>query len=289
VGEGLVRPVRADGRRERVSFDEDTALEPIAPGRWRAQLHERWSVARGPNGGFVGALMARAAEAAAERPLRSLTTQFLEAPDPGPVDVIATVEREGGSTSAVSVRIERDGRPTALALATLGAWREGEAEWLDARMPDAPAPEDAFRLDPARNGIPAFVGNYDMRWAVGKPPRRARGDEEGRGPGDGITGGWVRTAVPRAVDAPRIVAFSDCWFPAAYSRLGAVVPAPTLDLTVYVRSPLPPAGMGGEDFVLGVFRTRWGTGGLWEEDGELWSPDGVLLAQSRQLALVRGT
>jgi hypothetical protein len=98
----------------------------------------------------------------------------------------------------------------------------------------------------------------------------------------------VRTAVPRAVDAPRIVAFADCWFPAAYARLGAVVPAPTLDLTVYVRSPLPPADMGAADFVLAVFRTRWGTGGLWEEDGELWSPDGVLLAQSRQLALVRG-
>jgi acyl-CoA thioesterase len=264
-----------------VSFDADTALEPVGPGRWRAELHERWSVARGPNGGFVGALVARAAEAAAERPLRSLTTQFLEAPDPGPVDVITTLEREGGSTSSVSVRIERDGRPTALALATLGAWREGAAEWQDAVMPQAPAPEDAFRLDPARNGIPSFVGNYDMRWAIGDPPQK--------GPGKGITGGWVRTAVPRALDAPRIVAFADCWFPAAYARLGAVVPAPTLDLTVYVRSPLPPPGMGAEDFVLGVFRTRWGSGGLWEEDGELWSPDGVLLAQSRQLALVRGT
>jgi acyl-coenzyme A thioesterase PaaI-like protein len=276
-----------------VSFDADTALEPVGPGRWRAELHARWSVARGPNGGYVGALVARAAEQATGRPLRSLTTQFLEAPDPGPVDVLATVEREGRSTSSVSVRIERDGRPTALALATLGAWREGEAEWLDARMPQAPSPDEAFRLDPERNGIPAFVGNYDMRWAVGKPPRRRRGEDEGRsggadrGPGDGLTGGWVRTALPRAVDAPRIVAFSDCWFPAAYSRLGAVVPAPTLDLTVYVRSPLPPPGMGAEDFVLGVFRTRWGTGGLWEEDGELWSPGGVLLAQSRQLALVR--
>jgi hypothetical protein len=164
-------------------------------------------------------------------------------------------------------------------------------------MPQAPPPEEAFRLDPARNGIPAFVGNYDMRWAIGKPARSrgAGSDGEGRsgdvdrGPGDGVTGGWVRTAVPRPVDAPRIVAFADCWFPAAYARLGAVVPAPTLDLTVYVRSPLPPPGMGDEDFVLGAFRTRWGTGGVWEEDGELWSPDGVLLAQSRQLALVRGT
>jgi acyl-CoA thioesterase len=264
-----------------VSFDADTALEPIAPGCWRGQLHERWSVARGPNGGFVGALAARAAEAAGERPLRSLTTHFLEAMDPGPVDVNAVVERAGGSTSAVSVRIERDGRPMALALATLGAWRDGEAEWHDARMPKAPPPDEAFRLDPGRNGIPAFVGNYDMRWAIGAPPQS--------GPSEGLTGGWVRTALPRAVDAPRVVAFSDCWFPAAYSRLGAIVAAPTLDLTVHVRAPLPPPGMNSDAFVLVVFRTRWGTGGLWEEDGELWSPDGVLLAQSRQLALVRGT
>jgi acyl-CoA thioesterase len=264
-----------------VSFDADTALEPIAPGRWRAELHERWSVARGPNGGFVGALAARAAEAAGERPLRSLTTQFLEAPEPGPVDVVAVVERAGGSTTAVSVRIERDGRPTALALATLGAWRDGEAEWQDAAMPAAPGPEEAFRLDPSRSGAPAFVGNFDMRRAIGDAPQA--------GPSEGLTGGWVRTAVPHAVDSARIVAFADCWLPAAYSRLGAVVPAPTLDLTVHVRAPLPPAGMGPEDFVLCVFRTRWASGGLWEEDGELWSPDGVLLAQSRQLALIRGS
>jgi len=270
-----------------VSFDDDTALEPLGPGRWRARLHERWAVARGVNGGFVGALVARAAEAIAERPLRSLTVHFLEAPDPGPVDIAATVEREGGSTTAASVRVERDGRPTALALAALGAWREGEAEWHDARMPPAPSPDEAFRLDPGRNGLPAFVGNYDMRWAVGPRPRpRGSADTD---EGEGLTGGWVRTAQPRAPDAPRLVAFSDCWFPAAYARIGRVAPAPTLDLTVHIRSPLPAARMTAEDFVLGVFRTRWGTGGLWEEDGELWSPDGVLLAQSRQLALIRGT
>jgi acyl-CoA thioesterase len=271
-----------------VTFDSDTALEPIGPGRWRAHLHERWSVARGPNGGFVGALVARAAEAIAERPLRSLTVHYLEAPDPGPVEIAATVERAGGSTTAAGIRMARDGRPTALALATLGAWREGEAEWHDARMPQVPSPEDAFRLDPSRNGLPAFVGNYDMRWAIGPPPRPP-GSADAGGPSEGLTGGWVRTAEPRIPDSPRLVAFSDCWFPSAYARLGTVVPAPTLDLTVHIRSPLPVAGMTGEDFVLGVFRTSWATGGLWEEDGELWSRDGVLLAQSRQLALIRNS
>jgi acyl-CoA thioesterase len=38
--------------------------------------------------------------------------------------------------------------------------------------------------------------------------------------------------------------------------------------------------------VLAVFRSSTSAGGLFEEDGELWSRDGVLIAQSRQLALL---
>jgi hypothetical protein len=118
--------------------------------------------------------------------------------------------------------------------------------------------------------------------------RAAIGRSFASGPGEGLTGGWLRTAEPGLPDAVRIVTYADAWFPAAFARLGAVVAAPTLDLTVHLRAPLPPPGMAPEDHVLGVFRTRWAAGGVWEEDGELWSPGGVLLAQSRQLALVRG-
>ena len=41
------------------------------------------------------------------------------------------------------------------------------------------------------------------------------------------------------------------------------------------------------DWVLADYRSRFSSGGVWEEDGELWAPDGTLLAQSRQLALIR--
>ena len=45
--------------------------------------------------------------------------------------------------------------------------------------------------------------------------------------------------------------------------------------------------MAPEDYLLGRFSSRLSVAGVWEEDGELWTPGGELIAQSRQLALVR--
>jgi len=47
-----------------------------------------------------------------------------------------------------------------------------------------------------------------------------------------------------------------------------------------------PADATPEDFYLGVFRSRTLAGGFAEEDGEIWTRGGVLLAQSRQLAML---
>ena len=49
---------------------------------------------------------------------------------------------------------------------------------------------------------------------------------------------------------------------------------------------MPAPEVGPEEFLLGVFSSKRAEGGFWEEDGELWTRDARLLAQSRQLALV---
>jgi acyl-CoA thioesterase len=260
-------------------FDADTALEPAGEHVWRAWTPEHWFVGRGPNGGFLAALAARAAEVAAGRPLRSLALHFVAAPAVGPLSVAVTLEREGRSYSTASVRIDQDGAPMTLALATLGALPEEGAAWDAAVMPAARPLAETGSMPLDEPGIPAFMRNYDLRWAVGSAPGAAGDVPE--------TGGWIRTTEPRGLDAPLVAAMTDAWAPAAFVALGRFVAAPTLDLTIHIRRPLPPPGMRAEDYVLGLFRSRLSVAGVWEEDGELWTPGGELIVQSRQLALVR--
>ena len=255
-------------------FDADTALVPLADGRRRAWAPEHWFVGRGPNGGFLAALAARAAEEAAGRPLRSVSLHFAAAPAVGPLDVAAVLEREGRSYTAATLRIEQEGRPMALGLATLGALPDAGAAWSRGAPPVATALDDVEPLAPHATGVPAFMRNYDMRPALH--------EDDGH-----VTGAWIRAREPRPLDAPLAAAMTDAWAPVAFAVLGRPVAAPTLDLTVHVRRPLPPEAMRPEDFVLGRFSSRHAVGGVWEEDGELWSPAGELLVQSRQLALVR--
>jgi hypothetical protein len=74
----------------------------------------------------------------------------------------------------------------------------------------------------------------------------------------------------------------DAWWPAVWSRLRAVPRTPTIDLTLHFREPLAPT----PEPVLAVFRTRLAQDGLMDEEGELWSVDGRLLVQSRQLSML---
>ena len=80
-------------------------------------------------------------------------------------------------------------------------------------------------------------------------------------------------------------ALTDAWPPAIFARATASFAAPTIDLTVHFRAATPVAGAAADDFCLAAFRSRIASDGFVEEDGELWSPGGLMIAQSRQLAL----
>jgi acyl-CoA thioesterase len=261
-------------------FDADTAVEALGGGRFAATMSERWWVGKGPNGGYVAATILRAiqARAGSERAPRSLTVHFQRAPQAGPVEIEIEIERAGGRVTFLSARMSQHGAVQATAQAVLSeSWSEEEV-LNEARMPDAGEPGGLQTFDPgAVAGAPRMLQNYRFRSALGEPAFSG---------GAPHTGAWIRSREPRLLDAPLAAALLDTWFPAPFVRLDRPRGAPTIDYTVHFRSSLPPAGAGPEDPYLVSFDSSLARDGFFEEDGELWSAGGVLLAQSRQLALL---
>jgi acyl-CoA thioesterase len=88
------------------------------------------------------------------------------------------------------------------------------------------------------------------------------------------------------VDALVAAAITDAVIPAVFGRIEEQIIVPTVDLTIHFRSSLPLPDAEPDDYVLAEFRTNVVAEGFLEEDGVIWSRDGVLLAQSRQLAAI---
>jgi acyl-CoA thioesterase len=258
------------------SFDADTALARVAENVFTGEISPRWSVQRGPNGGYLAALMLRALQTAAGggRDPRSLTLHYLAPPDSGPCEVSVTIERAGRTMSTVSARLNQGGRLCVLALAVFARPRAG-LEIVEARMPHAPSPDEATPI--ALGAGPGFWNNYEVRQAFGAAPFSGSAGMR--------SGGWLRLREPRPADTLFLAALTDAWFPQVFTRLTAPIPAPTIDLTIHFRAHLPLANARPDNWYLLAVSTRLATEGFFEEDAEVWSHDGCLLAQSRQLAL----
>jgi acyl-CoA thioesterase len=236
------------------------------------QIEPGWETARGPHGGYVMGLVAKAmhdAVADDARQPRSITLHFLRPPRIGPVQASTTIERPGRSMTTVSARLEQDGKPVALGLGAFSGPYEGPhvGAWP---MPAVAPPGDA--PDPIPDA-PPFIQRLALQPRFGDAPFTRSDDDE--------VGGWIDLREPRPLDGPTVCMLADAWFPAIWPRLEQLHPAPTIDLTVHFRAPLPVAGP-----LLVRFRSRLARDGYFEEDGELWARDGTLVAHSRQLALL---
>jgi acyl-CoA thioesterase len=260
-------------------FDRATAVAPLGDGAWSAEVDAGWFAGRGPNGGYLAAMLLRAMIAEVDdiaREPRSLTCHYLRPPAAGPVRIDVTVERAGRATSTLTARLSQEDRLCVIGVAAFGVDVPAPAEYATAPPAVAP-PEDIAPVDNSASGL-SIVSRFEARPAVGEPLFA--------GAGEAVTGGWLRFADARPTDAVALAMFADAWWPSPWVRLREPVPAPTMDLTVHFRAPRAAAALEPGEPVLAVFRSTTAADGFFEEDGEVWTRDGVLLAQSRQLALL---
>ena len=277
-------------------FDRDTAVRRIesaaddgaqAPGetRFAAEVASGWRAGRGPHGGYLAAMLLRALVATvddSQRTPRSLTIHYTRAPEPGPIEIHTTVEREGRSLSTLSARMTQNGRTTALALAAFSVpWTAPDANELP--MPEL-APPDAERHSTPKlfKGAPEFTRHVVMQPRVGAIPFAGSGAPM-------RIGGWIGLPEERPVDALSLALFCDAWFPPSFIALDSPAISPTIDLTIHFRQSIDECDCDPAALCLGVFETRLLHDGLFEEDGVIWAPDGTVLAQSRQLGIIMPT
>lgn len=248
-----------------------------------AEVAPDWRAGRGPHGGYLAAMLLRAlveSVADAERAPRSLTIHYARAPEPGPVQITTTLERQGRSLSTLSARMHQGERLIALALAAFSVpW--GDPEISDVRMP---AVEPA---DPSREGVkliehggPEFARHIVLQPRMeGMPFSAAEQQMEIRA--------WIGLAEPRPLDALSLAFFSDALIPAPYMRLAEPVAVPTVDLTVHFLTHAPREHEPDpRALCLARTTTELIHEGFFVEDGAIWAADGTLLAKSRQLAIV---
>jgi len=272
---------------DRFEFDAATAVEALddvdGVRHFATRVHPGWDIMGNANGGYLMAIVGRALAAATGRPDCVTVTAHYLAPCPAgrariEVHPVRSGRRFATSTASL-IRIDDDGseREILRVLATSGDLSNdpGGPSAMQSAMPAIDAYDDCVLLrSTSVNDFAHLHGRLatrgqasDIGFRTGAPSGRAS------------MRGWFEFADGRPVDSPALLLASDAFPPALFNLSLPTAWVPTVELTVHVRA-VPARGP-----VACFFTTRFVQNGLLEEDGEMWDSAGVLVAQSRQLAL----
>jgi acyl-CoA thioesterase len=268
-------------------LDLDTRVHG-GDGAWTATLSKDWNI-WGPNGGYLAAVLLRAAGAHATptRPA-SLAVHFLAKASFDEVTLTTRTLRRTRRAEAVTVSMAQGDRTVAEALAWFVLDDLNGLDHDVAVMPTVARPDVLKSLDErwAEHDVPAppfpFWDNLEQwpcRWRTDWPPTEAS---------DPVSEAWFRfrptaTFDDPLVDAGRLVVLLDTMgWPAAVQahawKWGEGPQqwiAPSLDLHVRFHDFRP-----GEPVLFNRTESPIGAGGLLTCEGRVWSPDGSLLASA---------
>jgi len=271
-----------------LSFDAATALRPRADGStFDLDIHPLWTVGDKPNGGFLLALLGRAAaqviaaDTGAAWDVQSATVTYLAAPALEPAEIRTTVLRHGRTASHVRAVLVQSERTMVDAVLVLGALAPGSAaRYSDIAPLHIPEPEQCVRLPPQTpEGVPVGVlVTTDLRLDPLTVPGGPR--PGGEGPPVAELRGWLRFADGREPDAGSLLYFADA-IPPATLLIGSTGWVPTLSMSVYVRARPAPGWLGIR------FTAHLVAAGTVDETCTLWDSHGHVVAQATQLARLR--
>jgi acyl-coenzyme A thioesterase PaaI-like protein len=267
-------------------FDRVTAVAARHGGdTFDATIDDQWTIGGKPNGGYMLALLGRAALAAVAakggehpHPLAA-SAHYLKAPSPGPVELHTSTLRIGRSASQVRTSAVQEGVPCIEAVFTVGRL-DGDAQpwWVDAPPVEMPPEDRCVRLPPQMPG--STTAATIQRVMETRVDPASLGFADGKPGGHGEFRAWMRFADGRQPDPVSLLLAVDA-LPPATLDLGSTGWVPTFELTAYIRAIPAPGALVVRQ------RVRLVQQGMVDEVCDVWDSAGRLVAQGTQLAGVR--
>jgi acyl-coenzyme A thioesterase PaaI-like protein len=258
-------------------FRDATAVRRVGDGRYSAVLDAEFGFEEALNGGYLMAVLTRAALDASDHPHPVATsTNFLRVAQPGPADVHVERRKSGRTADVARVTLVQDDRAVVDAVLTSGTFDGDSRPAYSADGHRLPPFDECVRFgdeDTSEGFVAQVEMLYDpatMGWLDGRPSGvpemrayfRLR-DAQERGEPDGAL-------LALAVDS----------LPPVALNVGAGGWAPTVELTWYMRAIPAPGWLALSG------RGRLVSDGWFDEEVEVWDSAGRLVAQSRQIARV---
>ena len=275
-------PARGD-----LSFDAATEIRATArPFEFETKVHPLWTVGDKPNGGYLLALLGRAARTTGRADgvdsweVVSSAITYLRPPELGPATITTTLLRRGRSAAQVRAVLRQGDTDIVEATSVLGDIPVQASTRYDATPPfGAPQPEDCLPLPPRIPGGPK-VGVMEVTELRLDPATMPFSESPVSPEAKAELRGWSRFADGRDPDPLSLLFFNDAIPPATF-RIGSTGWVPTLQMSAYVRARPAPGWLGIR------MTANLVADGMVDETCVLWDTTGQVVAQASQLARLR--
>ena len=260
-------------------FDDATKVT-AGDSRWLGHTSEDYWAFVGPFGGCTAATILRALM---EHPQRAgdptaITVNYCAPVAQGPFDLDLRLVKANRSSQHWCVEMTQGNGDVATLATAVFAERRPSWSHQEAKYPNTRAYEETLPYPPL---AASWVKQYEFRFVEGEPKR---GGLPADAPPETFSKLWISDRVPRRVDALSLLAMSDAFFARIFHAKRELVPFGTVSLTTYFHADA--ADLAAEDTtrVLGLADARIFHKSYGDQNGELWSPSGRLLATTTQIA-----
>jgi acyl-CoA thioesterase len=260
-------------------FDDATRVT-AGDSRWQGRTSEDYWAFVGPFGGATAATMLRAL---IDHPQRSgdplaVTVNFCAPIAQGDFDLDVRLVKANRSTQHWCVELTQGGGDVATLATAVFAERRPSWSHQPAPFPQSPPFEQILPYPRIKM---SWANQYDFRFVEGNPDFSGAKEDL---PSSAFSKLWIGDRVPRKIDALSLMSMSDAFFGRVFHARRELVPFGTVSLTTYFHADAEDLAAEDISRVLAVADAKIFHKSYGDQNGELWSPNGRLLATTTQIA-----